>query len=218
MFTSKSKTIIWRLFFAAAVVSGACLLFMPSARADIFAVENVGDTCSGAGSAGGGLCFFNGTTYVPYSLSALVSGGIGMTFLQSVAPGQGTIDFIVKDDFGSNSGFTFLFTDGIADNASCQLKGGTAIFNGCMISQSVADSHGHTTTSNGGTALDHYFVPTANISFSGSNLLGKTFELEFVSMQNLPGQNENVPEPSSLVLLAAGLFGLVGFARRKLNP
>jgi len=36
---------------------------------------------------------------VPYSLSALAGGGMGINFLQSVAPGQGTIDFIVTDDY-----------------------------------------------------------------------------------------------------------------------
>lgn len=214
--TSNSKALKWRMFVGAAALFAACFLLIPSARADIFAVENVGDQCNGAGSAGGGLCTFNGTKYVPFSLNTLVGGGIGMTFLQSVAPGQGTIDFIVTDDFQNNTGFTFVFTDGIADNASCQLKGGTSIFNGCLITQSVADSHGNTTTSNGTTALDHYFVPAADISFAGTGLLGKTFELEFVSMQNLPTQNET-PEPSSFLLLTTGLFGLAGFARRKFN-
>lgn len=207
-----------RMFVAAVVLLGTLFVLMPSAKADIFAVENVGDTCNGAGSAGGGLCFFNGTTYVPYSLSALVGGGIGMNFLQSVAPGQGTIDFIVTDDYETNGGFSFTFTDGEADNASCQLKGGTSTFAGCSIVQTTPDSHGNTSTTNGGTQLDHYFVPDATISFTGTSLLGDTFELEFVSMQNLGGASVNAPEPSSLALLSISMFGLVllsAFGRKK---
>jgi PEP-CTERM motif-containing protein len=205
----------WRLLIIAALAFPALLLLAPSARADIFAVENVGDTCGTPpvlGSAGGGLCFFNGTTYVPYSLSALVGGGIGFSQLEAIAPGQGTIDFIVHDDFGTSSGFSFTFTNGVADNASCQLKGGTAIFSGC----SITDSLGHT-TSLGGTQIGgggQFFTPPATISFSGSGLTGNTFELEFVSMQGLTTPTV-VPEPSSLALFGTGLLGLLIVAVRR---
>jgi hypothetical protein len=43
-----------------------------------------------------------------------------------------------------------------------------------------------------------------------------TFDLGFVSWQGA-GTPVVAPEPGTLSLLATGLFGLVGFARRRLN-
>lgn len=219
----------WRLFAAAALVFPALLLLTPSARADIFDVQDDTATgCSGMGSAGGGFCN-DGT---PYSLSALLgpasghgaggTGGIGYGYLESLAPGAGTVDFWVTDDLGTDSGFSFTYTDGKADNAHCSLNGDSGDFDDCSISQSVDDSHGNDSVScdtAGCTSpqLDHYFVPEATISFSGSDLLGKTFEIEFVSLQGLSSTVVTAPEPGSLSLLAIGLLGIVGFARRRLN-
>jgi hypothetical protein len=219
----------WRLIAATVLVIPALLLLTPSARADIFDVQQDTVTgCSGMGSAGGGFC----NSGTPYSLSALVgpasghgsggSGGIGYAYLESLAPGAGTIDFWVTDDLGTNSGFSFTFTDGKADNAHCSLNGNSGDFGDCSIVQSVNDSHGLNSVScntAGCTSpqLDHYFDPAATISFSGNNLLGTNFELEFVSMQGLAGAPiAPTPEPSSLALFATGLFGLVGFVRRRL--
>jgi hypothetical protein len=204
------------------------MLFAGSARADIFDVQmDTATGCSGTGSAGGGFCN-NGT---PFSLSALVgptsghgsggTGGIGFAYLQSLAPGQGTIDFWVTDDLGTDSGFSFTYTDGVADNAHCSLNGNSGDFNDCSISQSVDDSHGLKSVScdtAGCTSvqLDHFFDPSATISFSGSGLLGKTFELEFVSMQGL---GSTVPEPGTFGLLGMGLavLALSGTRRKRVQ-
>ena len=225
MSTFKVENIV-RISFVAVVLVGSFFLLMPNAFADIVDVQMDNATgCSGVGTPGGGLCN-NGT---PFLLSALVgptsghgkggTGGIGFSYLESVAPGQGTIDFWVTDNLGTNTGFSFTFTDGKADNAHCALLGDSDIFGSCSISQSIGDSHGLkkvSCNSAGCTSaqLDHYFDPSATISFGGSNLLGKTFELEFVSMQGL-APSVVTPEPSSLVLLSTGLLWLFLGTRRR---
>ena len=202
MFTSKSKTIIGRLFFAAAVVSGACLLFMPSARADIVEVE-AATSCPG--SIGGGLC----AGLTPFNLTTLTSVGIINV--------SGTEKFVVTDTIGS---FSFTYFGSSGDNGSCQINGGAkSFFNGCtgVNSDGSTFSLGHDDTNHPG------MNPPTVISFTA--LPGQctaanpcTFDLGFISWQGLGlTVTRTVPEPGSLSLLAAGLCGLILFARRKLS-
>jgi PEP-CTERM motif-containing protein len=200
MFTSKSKTMSWRLFFAAAVVSSACFLLMPSARADIVEVE-AATSCPG--SVGGGLC--NGLT--PFDLTTLTSAGITNV--------SGTEKFVVTDTIGS---FSFTYFGSSGDNGSCQINGGaTSFFNGCtgVNSDGSKFSLGHDDTNHPG--MD----PPTVITFTA--LPGQctvahpcSFDLGFISWQGIGlTTTRTVPEPSSLSLLAAGLLGLIVFSRPK---
>jgi PEP-CTERM motif-containing protein len=203
MFTSNSKVMNWRMFVAAAVLFGACFLVMPSARADIVEVE-AATGCPG--SVGGGLC--NG--FAPFDLNTLVSGGITNV--------GGTEKFVVTDTVGS---FSFVYNGSSGDNGSCQINGGAkSFFNACtgVNSDGTGFSLGHDDTNHPG--MD----PPTTITFTalpGKCTVAKpcTFDLGFVSWQGLGASTPTiVPEPGTLSLLATGLFGLVGFARRKLNP
>ncbi len=171
------------------------------ASADIIEVE-AATSCPG--SIGGGLC--NGA--VPYALNTLLAGGISNV--------SGTEKFIVTDTIGS---FSFIYSGSSGDNGSCQINGGAAsFFGGCLgvNSDGTKFSLGHDDTNHPG--MDSPTVVTFT-ALPGECTAANpcTFDLGFVSWQGIGASTSAMPEPGTLSLLAAGLFGLAGFARRRLS-
>lgn len=190
----------------ASALFGLLLVFFCAgpARADIFAVEN--DT--GCHVLAQAVADCNGTA--AWQLSVLLQQISMPNILDSL--GEGTDVFRVTNDIANSFSFQLQSTGqngtGVANNGSCQIKGGaTALFDACMI----ADAHGQTTSLGGPQINDLTFLAT--ITFAGAADLGQTFQLEFVSMQG--DSNVVVPEPASLPLLCSVLLVLGALIRRR---
>jgi hypothetical protein len=205
---------------AAAVIFGTMVMAPCRANADIFETNNAG-SCSGGGSAGGGLCFQSSPgVYVPYTLSGLLSGAYGPLTI-----GSGTTEYVVTDDIlGGSFSFTYnltAFTNGTtrpvaANNATCQVNGmTTADFARSSVACTIVDVAGTNTgtiNSSGafttGQQINNALSPMT-ITFNATNGYGKTFDLGFVSMQNTG--TVTVPDGGSTgVYLLLSLFTVSG--------
>jgi hypothetical protein len=211
----------WRLFVVALAVFSLAFLVAPHASADgidlidpIIGVATAPTTpnCSPTGLTDGGglICAGNSTAF---SLTALKNG---TQSLQAVVGTQTSPVYLVNNDTGS-SFFGLVFNGALAFNQflDCQENGSFAgdscTTSGALGTVGNSAQYGPPAGLSNGT----FWNPDATLTFTGIG--AGNFEITFASFGNgSSGTLTNVPEPSSLALLATGLFGFVGFARRKL--
>ena len=210
-----------RILTLAAGFFSVAFFVVPRASADIIGVENATGPCSSNGlTAGGGtICSGNITAF---TLSAIESG---TEVLNATVGTQTSPVYLVDNDTGSST-LTFTFNGSLVGNQflNCQENGGEA-GDSCTISGSLGTVvnpsggggivYGPPSPSCGNSPCWNPDVTvTLTVPTSGD------FDLSFQSFGNgASGTTGSVtaPEPSSLLLLATGLFSLVGFARRKMN-
>lgn len=209
----------WRLLGLAAGVFSAIFVLVPQASADIVSVQNTGQTCSSVSSGATVACTYNYTAVNGATNPLVIGGSAGSAGL-----------YVLDNNTGATiTSLTFTLDEDMAQNqfVNCQFGGGES--GTCEVTSSGGGSGSGTTkyvpcpgqSQCNSMESGSFIIPvTTTVTWSGFSVgNGDTFDLSFASWANgatpFTPPTSSTPEPGTLALLATGLFGLIGFSRRK---
>jgi hypothetical protein len=200
----RRRTTIVRLFLG--------LVFANYAAADIVAIDGSQTSTSNCGSGPSGVVCLGGTS--PFLLSQVLDGATPL-----VIGANDTPSFLVKNDLGSLTSLTLVFTGSLASNANiqCQVSGWSA--SQTPFAQNTCTVDGLVGTGPNGLTTPQTIVWSEGAGDVGlSN--GELFDVRTASFAHAGqdfGQLSGVPEPAGVSLIALIVVCAAVLLRRKIT-